>query len=328
MDPKYLTGLKPVNDEFNYITGEEGEFFVDHANGYDRVNEVIEALTNTINTYNTTRDDIRGMIQAYVLEEEVSLNQLLDYLTGGMGEALQAVSNNTKDILNLLIEKLEVAEKTNEELVEEQTEATNAIENGEAEKTSDGAMNSGEEAPKETPADSTDSNIDQPTAQNQLEGADDVHTKKQATDEFKSQVGIETGGHQSYTIVPDGSDNTAPGVITQSEYETIIAQVAGEGGNSVGDMYGVASSIFNRRDTGGGYGNSFTNVLETGYWPWGKTCNAYLPGGKYYNTDWGQEKLAVAKQVVDQAMNGYRNIPSNGYYYSGDGTHNYFSDVL
>ena len=93
-------------------------------------------------------------------------------------------------------------------------------------------------------------------------------------------------------------------------------------------MYGVASSIFNRRDAGGCYGSSFTNVLETGYWPWGKTCNAYLPGGKYYNTDWGQEKLAVAKQVVDQAMQGYRNIPSNGYYYSGDGTHNYFSDVL
>ena len=135
MDPKYLTGLKPVNEEFNYITGEEGEYYVDHANGYDRVNEVIESLTNTINTYNATREDIRGMIQGYVLEEEVSLNQLLDYLTGGMGEALQTVSNNTKDILNLLIEKLEAAEKTNEELVEEQTEATNAIENGEAEKT-------------------------------------------------------------------------------------------------------------------------------------------------------------------------------------------------
>ena len=62
MDPKYLTGLKPVNEEFNYITGEEGEYYVDHANGYDRVNEVIESLTNTINTYNNTLEELNTFL--------------------------------------------------------------------------------------------------------------------------------------------------------------------------------------------------------------------------------------------------------------------------
>ena len=180
MEPKYLTGLKSLNGEFKYTVGEEGEYFVDHANGYDRVNDVIDALTNAINTYNTTRDDIRGMIQAYVLEEEVSLNQLLDYLTGGMGEALQTVSNKTKEVLEEMIAKLEAAEKTNEQLVEEQTEATNAIENGESTKT-DGALNPGEEAPKDTtPTDTTpaETPTETPTATTAT-GTKDIETLRQ-----------------------------------------------------------------------------------------------------------------------------------------------------
>ena len=107
-DPKYMTGLKSVSGEFKYTIGDEGEYYVDHVHGYDRVNDVIDSLTNAINTYNTTRDDIKNMISAYVLEDEVSLNQLLDYVTGGMSEALQNISDKTQEALNEMVEKIRV----------------------------------------------------------------------------------------------------------------------------------------------------------------------------------------------------------------------------
>ena len=148
MDPKYMIKLKSVSGEFTYKTGNEGEFYVDHANGNQRVNDVVEALTNAINTYNTTREDIKGMIKAYVLEEEVSLNQLLDYVTGGMSEALQSISTDTQTILNELLDKLAKAEAANKELEEEQDAATKTIDE-DADKTNK-PISGGEEAPTTT----------------------------------------------------------------------------------------------------------------------------------------------------------------------------------
>ena len=164
--------------------------------------------------------------------------------------------------------------------------------------------------------------IQQPVVEGII-GGEGVHTDCRNA-EFNSQAGIVTGGHQSYSIVPDSEYTGAPGTISQSEYQIVIAQVAGEGANNAADMFGVATTMFNRRDTGGGFGNTFTQVLQRGYWPWGETYRAYMPGGKYYNTQWGKDKLAVAKQVVDQALAGYRNLPSNGYYYYGNGKNNFF----
>ena len=116
------------------------------------------------------------MIQAYVLEEEVSLNQLLDYLTGGMGEALQTVSNKTKEVLEEMIAKLEAAEKTNEQLVEEQTEATNTIENGESTKTDGTNPVPAETTPAETtPAETP---TETPTATTAT-GTKDIETLRQ-----------------------------------------------------------------------------------------------------------------------------------------------------
>ena len=187
-EAKYMTGLKPVNSEFTYKIGEEGEYYVDHANGYDRVNDVIDALTNAINTYNTTRDDIAGMIKAYVLEEEVSLNQLLDYLTGGMGEALQTVSDKTKEVIEEMIRKLEAAEKTNEQLVEEQEKATNEIKNGEAEdpdKTNK-PISSGEEAPEKS------EEKEKPNNNGEMRDIDEINER---IEEF--------GGNGKYSIYKD-----------------------------------------------------------------------------------------------------------------------------
>ena len=93
-------------------------------------------------------------------------------------------------------------------------------------------------------------------------------------------------------------------------------------------MLAVATTVFNRLETEGKYGNSVSEVLEKGYFPWGETHIAYEPGGKYYNTDWGQDKLRQATEAVNDALNGARNLEGNVYYYSGNGEYNRFSDVL
>ena len=155
-----------------------------------------------------------------------------------------------------------------------------------------------------------------------------VHTKSKATDSCNETAGVVTTGHQNYTVVADGDYTGAAGTISQSDYMYLIAQVAGESGNSADDMLGVATTIINRLEAGGEYGSSVTDVLEKGYWPWGKSCNAYLEGGQYYNTDWGQEKLELCTQVVNDVLNGTRNLNSDVYYYYGNGDYNSFSDVL
>lgn len=170
--------------------------------------------------------------------------------------------------------------------------------------------------------------VQQPVVSGSVPYSGSLHTKRQATDGCDSTAGQVTGGHQSYSIVPDGSYNGAPGTISQSDYELLIAQVAGESANKPDDMLGVTCTILNRLEAGGGYGSSVHQVLEKGYFPWGRTYQAYVPGGKYYNTEWGQDKLAMVTQVVNDALSGTRNVNSNVYYYSGDGTNNYFSDVV
>jgi len=167
--------------------------------------------------------------------------------------------------------------------------------------------------------------VQQPTPVAGLIGGDHLHVSGKSTEAFKQQAGVITEGHQNYTIVPDSQYTNQPGTISEKEYQIVIAQVAGEGANNPSDMFGVACTMFNRREQNPN--TNFTNVLATGYWPWGKTYLAYMPGGQYYNTQWGQDKLAIAKQVVDQALQGYRNLPSDGIYYYGDGKNNYFRNI-
>lgn len=162
----------------------------------------------------------------------------------------------------------------------------------------------------------------------------EVHTKGQASANIKESSGNITTGNQSYTIVPDSEYTKAPGTISESDYHLLIAQVAGEAGASVepknykDDMLGVTTTVLNRLETEGKYGDSVREVLEGGYFPFGETYRAYEPGGKYYNTDWGQDKLRQATEVVNDALGGARNLESNVYYYSGNGEYNRFSDVL
>lgn len=153
-----------------------------------------------------------------------------------------------------------------------------------------------------------------------------VHTKSQASAAIKESSGRITTGNRTYTVVPDNQYHKAPGTISQSDYDLLVSQTAGESGNSKDDQLAVVCTILNRLESGENFGDSITEVLEKGYFPWGETHLAYEPGGKYYNTEWGQEKLAQVKQVVDDALGGVRNLEDNVYYYSGNGKYNIFSD--
>ena len=155
-----------------------------------------------------------------------------------------------------------------------------------------------------------------------------LHTKSQASGSMKNTAGLLTTNNQTYQIVPDNQYAMQPGTISESDYRLMIAQVAGESANDKDDMLAVASTILNRLEQGGSYGTSVRGVLEKGYFPWGRSYLGYVEGGKFYQTNEGQEKLAQVTEAVNDALAGVRNVEKNVFYYSGDGTHNYFSDIL
>ena len=152
-----------------------------------------------------------------------------------------------------------------------------------------------------------------------------IHSKSKASDIAKSSLGVITLDNRSYRIVPDESYDKQAGTLSQSDYELLIAVIAGEGSNNKSDMLAVTCTVLNRLEKAGS-GTSVRDVLENGYFPFGRSYLAYQPGGEYYNTDWGQQKLHDAQSVLNDALGGIRNVNPDVIYYSGDGTRNYFSD--
>ena len=152
-----------------------------------------------------------------------------------------------------------------------------------------------------------------------------VSSKSKASDIAKSSLGVITFDNRNYKIVPDESYNKQAGTLSQSDYELMIAVIAGEGANNKSDMLAVTCTVLNRLEKAGS-GTSVRDVLEKDYFPFGKSYLAYQPGGKYYDTDWGQQKLHDAQSVLNDAICGIRNVNPDVIYYSGDGTRNYFSD--
>ena len=152
-----------------------------------------------------------------------------------------------------------------------------------------------------------------------------IRSKVQASDYVKETNGVITTGNQKYIILPDENYTGRKGTISESDYELLIPVIAGEGGNDIDDMLGVACTVLNRLEDGI-RGNTINEILEDAYFPFGRSYERYIPGGKFYDTEAGQIKLANAKKVLDDALMGVRNTASNVYYYYGDGEHNYFSD--
>ena len=309
-EPKYLKGLKTTSSKFDFKVAEDGEYKVDYSNGRTASTNVVEKLKAFANDLNTTSEDVKKMLSAYVLDDSIDINQFVNSVNGGMNSMASQMSTTIQEILTDANGRMDKAENLDKELIENETKTTNEF--GE-----DGG-NGGNPTP--TTPNPTDANP------NGYSGS--VATKGKATDACNATAGQVTTNNQKYSVVPDSEYTGAPGTISETDYKYLVAQVAGESANSKDDMLGVATTIMNRLEAGGGYRNSVVDVLEKGYWPWGRTCDLYVEGGKYYNTDWGQEKLAQVNEVINDVLNGTRNLNSDVYYYSGDGTRNYFSDVL
>ena len=299
---RYLTGLKSTSTKFDYkIT--DSEYFIDYTNGRNEINNVVEKMTKLANDLNTTSEDVKAMLSSYVLDDTVDLNGFVNAVNGSMNSMASEISQ--------LIQKA-------------MTEASTMMDKSEAldKKTTDDFSSVTKEFEGEGKSNSSNPSG---TSGNYSES---VATKKKATDNCDSTAGKVTTDNQKYKVVPDSEYTGEPGTLSETDYKYLVAQVAGESGNSQDDMLGVATTIMNRLEAGGNYGNSVVSVLEKGYWPWGRTCDNYVEGGKYYNTDWGQEKLAKVNQVIDDVLNGTRNLNNDVYYYTGDGTRNYFSDIV
>lgn len=156
-----------------------------------------------------------------------------------------------------------------------------------------------------------------------------VRYKNSASQSVINDLGVLTYNNKIYNI----GDFTSGNSLSMSDYYYLVGQVAGESGMDNDDMLAVASTILNRLEAGGG---SVKSVLQTGYWPWGKTCDKFINydynGNPLGVKDSSQlstgdyQKLQDVIRVIQDAMNGVRNINKDTIYYAGDGVHNYFSD--
>lgn len=159
-----------------------------------------------------------------------------------------------------------------------------------------------------------------------------LYSKKKASPDIKQTNGVLRYGNKIYKI--DGNV-TQGNTLSQNDYYYFVGQVAGEAANNEDDMLGVAGTILNRLEQGGG---SIEAVLKKGYWPWGKTCNKYInydangnPIGFKSREQIGDIEFAKLQKVLavtTDALNGIRNIDPSVKYYYGDGTRNYFSDIV
>lgn len=125
----------------------------------------------------------------------------------------------------------------------------------------------------------------------------------QATDAGKAISGLTTN-NQKYQIV---DTVTGPGQITQQEYDRLVSVVAMESGSeNPEEMLGIATTALNRYEGSDKQGTTLYKILTQK----NQFANGakFRQGGEFYNTDWGQQKIAAARQAVDDALNGYRNL--------------------
>lgn len=161
----------------------------------------------------------------------------------------------------------------------------------------------------------------------------------------KSSVGIYQGN--SYTVVPDSEYTGKKGTISEGQYKAMLYVIMHEQGseyatNSAGQKLAVASTLLNRCEDSGIGNGSMNTTLNYGVLACctdskGKEVGTRCSWGNYSQIDKDlaslQEKHGFsdanweeAKQALNTALAGVRNVPSNSVYWNaaGDGKNNYF----
>lgn len=143
---------------------------------------------------------------------------------------------------------------------------------------------------------------------------DRKNTSQEAIDNSKL-----TTGNQKYTLVEEYTGD-GKGQISKKDYDHIVGIMCQESGKDNGEyntseFLGIASSIFNRYESGDSrYGGTLEGILnaENQY----SKGSKYIGNGQWTSTDWGKEKIALAQSVLNDALDGTRNLDPSLKFFS------------
>ncbi len=123
-EPKYLKGLKTTSSKFDYKVADDGNYKVDYSNGRSATTTVIEKLKTFATDLNTTSEDVKTMLGAYVLDDSVDINSFVNAVNGGMNSMASQMSTTIQEILTEALGKMDSAEKLDQQLIENETKTT------------------------------------------------------------------------------------------------------------------------------------------------------------------------------------------------------------
>ena len=285
MNPKYLYGIKQVSGDFNYMTGGDGEFYIDHATVNQKRDDVQSALSTVVADTMQISQDILSMLNAYMLEESVSLTPIINQVMAGVTNTGNAISASVTQISEQINQLSAAAAATNEELVAEQAAAATAIEGA----TAGGAIDPATGFPTSTDGTGL--------------GTAGFPTSTDGT-------GLGTAGFPTSTdgtgaagvVMPTGVDSASTAAmlgLTPEQLDVVKATIRHEAGNNPAEIANVASAIKNRMNSGAWGGTDpYSVVTAKGQFEsyLGGHYKQYT-GGNYYQGD------AATGAAVDQTIN-------------------------
>ena len=124
-EPKYLKGLKTTTTKFDFKVTDDGQYKVDYSNGRNASTAVIDKLKTLVNDLNTTSEDVKKMLSAYVLDDSIDINQFVNAVNGGMNSMASQMSTTIQEILTEALGRMDSAEKLDQQLIQNQTDTTN-----------------------------------------------------------------------------------------------------------------------------------------------------------------------------------------------------------
>ncbi len=155
-----------------------------------------------------------------------------------------------------------------------------------------------------------------------------LHGNTTSNDETLLSNGKISIDNKKYSVLENSKFNFSDGTISESDYNNLVYRIASDMGLSDDEKYysyddalGIASTYFNRLESrqfvspNNMYGNTLTGILYEE--------NKIVPS----NVLLDKNKVEIARCVVDDLMQGVRNIGSNTFYYVSNGTYNGFSQT-
>ena len=156
-----------------------------------------------------------------------------------------------------------------------------------------------------------------------------LHGNTTSNDDTLLSIGNISIDNKKYQVLRNSEFNFSDGTISESDYNNLVYRVASDMGlsddekfYSYDDALGIASTYFNRLESGNFtslnnmYGNTLTGILYEE--------NKLVPN----NVLLDKNKVEIAKCVVDDLMQGVRNVNNNIFYYVSNGTYNGFSQDI